>query len=406
MAQATFNQRPGAGARRGALRHSDGGRAPCRRSTTSRSSTHSPPPRRCMSTDDDREGRRSRRRTRRLTPPMGPRFLDFPLDVLFNIDRVRGPGRSPETPASPDPATSTRSLELDREAPSGRSSSPARTSGCDGAEEALRQLVERAGIPVFMNGQGRGCVPADHRARVLPSALEGVQGSGSRDRRRHADGLPPRLRTSSARTPRSCISTRRRAAPITSSLPRSIGRRRSTCPSRRSTKRSRTRPTRRLGSRRSATIEDAKLDEAQAELHSTPTRSIRCASTASSCRCSIAMRSSSATAATSSRTPAERFRRYEPGCWLDPGPFGCLGVGPGYAMAARLAHPDRQVVVLYGDGAIGFSAWSSRLSSATSSRSSRSSATTASGASRSTRCRRSTATTWRPTCGPASATTR
>jgi acetolactate synthase-1/2/3 large subunit len=46
---------------------------------------------------------------------------------------------------------------------------------------------------------------------------------------------------------------------------------------------------------------------------------------------------------------------YEPGCWLDPGPFGCLGVGPGYAMAARLAHPDRQVVVMYGDGALGFS---------------------------------------------------
>ncbi len=46
---------------------------------------------------------------------------------------------------------------------------------------------------------------------------------------------------------------------------------------------------------------------------------------------------------------------YEPGSWLDPGPFGCLGVGPGYSMAARLAQPDRQVVLLYGDGALGFS---------------------------------------------------
>jgi acetolactate synthase-1/2/3 large subunit len=45
---------------------------------------------------------------------------------------------------------------------------------------------------------------------------------------------------------------------------------------------------------------------------------------------------------------------YEPGCWLDPGPFGCLGCGPGYALAAKLAHPDRQVVLLLGDGAIGF----------------------------------------------------
>ena len=46
---------------------------------------------------------------------------------------------------------------------------------------------------------------------------------------------------------------------------------------------------------------------------------------------------------------------YRPGCWLDPGPFGCLGSGPGYALAAKLAHPERQVVLLLGDGAFGFS---------------------------------------------------
>jgi acetolactate synthase-1/2/3 large subunit len=45
---------------------------------------------------------------------------------------------------------------------------------------------------------------------------------------------------------------------------------------------------------------------------------------------------------------------FEPGCWLDPGPYGCLGSGPGYALAAKLAHPDRQVVLLLGDGAFGF----------------------------------------------------
>lgn len=45
---------------------------------------------------------------------------------------------------------------------------------------------------------------------------------------------------------------------------------------------------------------------------------------------------------------------FTPGCFLDPGPWGCLGMGPGYGMAARLAHPDRQVVVLLGDGALGF----------------------------------------------------
>jgi acetolactate synthase-1/2/3 large subunit len=45
---------------------------------------------------------------------------------------------------------------------------------------------------------------------------------------------------------------------------------------------------------------------------------------------------------------------FTPGCFLGPGPYGCLGSGTGYALAAALAHPDRQVAVCYGDGAIGF----------------------------------------------------
>jgi acetolactate synthase-1/2/3 large subunit len=45
---------------------------------------------------------------------------------------------------------------------------------------------------------------------------------------------------------------------------------------------------------------------------------------------------------------------YQPGTFLDPGPYGCLGMGPGYALAAGLAHPGGQVVLLLGDGAIGF----------------------------------------------------
>ncbi|MDQ1519252.1 MAG: hypothetical protein QOI55_325 [Actinomycetota bacterium] len=45
---------------------------------------------------------------------------------------------------------------------------------------------------------------------------------------------------------------------------------------------------------------------------------------------------------------------HEPGTFLDPGPYGCLGMGPGYALAASLAYPGRQVVLLLGDGAVGF----------------------------------------------------
>jgi acetolactate synthase-1/2/3 large subunit len=45
----------------------------------------------------------------------------------------------------------------------------------------------------------------------------------------------------------------------------------------------------------------------------------------------------------------------QPGGWLDPGPFGCLGAGVGAAIAARIARPSSQVVLLFGDGAAGMS---------------------------------------------------
>ncbi|MCD9154894.1 acetolactate synthase [Aeromicrobium duanguangcaii] len=44
-----------------------------------------------------------------------------------------------------------------------------------------------------------------------------------------------------------------------------------------------------------------------------------------------------------------------PGGWLDPGPYGCLGAGLGAAMAARIARPSSQIVLLMGDGAAGMS---------------------------------------------------
>ena len=44
-----------------------------------------------------------------------------------------------------------------------------------------------------------------------------------------------------------------------------------------------------------------------------------------------------------------------PYSWLDPGVFGTLGVGAGFAMGAQLVRPDADVWILYGDGAAGFS---------------------------------------------------
>ena len=49
------------------------------------------------------------------------------------------------------------------------------------------------------------------------------------------------------------------------------------------------------------------------------------------------------------------FRPRGPLSWLDPGAFGTLGVGGGFALGAKLCRPDAEVWILYGDGSCGFS---------------------------------------------------
>jgi acetolactate synthase-1/2/3 large subunit len=41
------------------------------------------------------------------------------------------------------------------------------------------------------------------------------------------------------------------------------------------------------------------------------------------------------------------------GAWMDPGPLGTLGVGMPFAIAAQIAHPDKRVLIIYGDGSFG-----------------------------------------------------
>ena len=54
---------------------------------------------------------------------------------------------------------------------------------------------------------------------------------------------------------------------------------------------------------------------------------------------------------------AQAVRPRGPGQWMDPGALGSLGVGTGFAMAAKLAHPDKEVMCLYGDGAFGMTSF-------------------------------------------------
>jgi len=54
-------------------------------------------------------------------------------------------------------------------------------------------------------------------------------------------------------------------------------------------------------------------------------------------------------------TGAYTLRPGGPLTWLDPGVFGTLGVGAGFALGAKVARPDHDVVILYGDGSAGYS---------------------------------------------------
>jgi acetolactate synthase-1/2/3 large subunit len=53
-------------------------------------------------------------------------------------------------------------------------------------------------------------------------------------------------------------------------------------------------------------------------------------------------------------TTAKWLRTSHPGHLLDPGPFGCLGVGAPFALAAKTVRPDARVGIVFGDGAFGF----------------------------------------------------
>jgi len=54
---------------------------------------------------------------------------------------------------------------------------------------------------------------------------------------------------------------------------------------------------------------------------------------------------------------AQAVRPRRPGQWMDPGALGSLGVGTGFAIAAGLAHPDKEIVCYYGDGAFSMTAF-------------------------------------------------
>jgi len=287
----------------------------------------------------------------------GPVFLDVPIDVFFASAAApeAGPARAVDRGPEPDPDEVRRIAALLREA-----ERPALVAGStvwwSCAEAELVRLAEAAGTPVVLNGMARGMLPPGHplfASRARSAALG------------EADlvlviGVPLDFRLNFGQAPVLADGARivyidvddfRKHRPAAAAL---------------------------YGDVRAAL---AALAEAARDL---PARGAWPARVAEANSRAVAADAALAATGGSPVHPArlvaevERFcdedaiivgdggdfvsfagrllHRRRPGLWIDGGPYGCLGSGPGYALAAKLAHPDRQVVLLSGDGAFGFSA--------------------------------------------------
>jgi acetolactate synthase I/II/III large subunit len=296
-----------------------------------------------------------------LTPPSGPAFLDFPLDVVFTEGNEGEPPAALPDPAAgpvPDPRELDRAAALLRDAE--RPVIMAGTSLYWGhGEDSLRRLAEAARIPVCLNGLARGCLPADHelfvsraRGRALKEADVALVVGVPMDFRLGFGGAfgeeteivvldraePPREHP---RTPAAELYGA--LGPALDALAAAAGDAGATADDRAAwldaLRREET-------ERRAA--ERPELEDGRAPLH--PMR-VYGELAAVLDRDAIVIGDGGDFVSYAGRV----MDTYAPGRWLDPGPYGCLGCGPGYALAAKLAHPGRQVVLLLGDGAFGFS---------------------------------------------------
>jgi acetolactate synthase-1/2/3 large subunit len=296
-----------------------------------------------------------------LTPHSGPSFLDFPLDHVFGVADEPAPA-----PAVPQPwlGPAADRAGIDRVAALlSDAERPVIMAGTGlywgRGETVLLALAEQLRVPVFLNGLARGCVPADHelsfsRARsaglggadvaiVIGVPLDFRLGFGA------AFGPDTEIVVIDAAEPER-VQPRPVAAELHGALPATLAAIAAASGVGHAASAERGAwlvGLRALEDERRAG-EAAELADPRAPLH--PMR-IYGELAGILDRDAIVIGDGGDFVSYAGRV-VDSFR---PGCWLDPGPFGCLGSGPGYALAAKLAHPDRQVVLLMGDGAFGFS---------------------------------------------------
>jgi acetolactate synthase I/II/III large subunit len=287
-----------------------------------------------------------------VEPHRGPVFVDFPLDVFGpaagevpDVDSPSGRGVEPDPDAVAELAGMIAAAER-----------PALVVGSDvywaGAWDELRAAVEQLRVPVFSNGLGRGTLPADHelaflrtrgllRTRadlvvVVGTPLDFRLGFG----RFGSAGVAHVVDAESQRAAHVDVPTvAGDLAAVFRAIAERAGRRADHEPW--------------IAELRAA--EDA-ARTAEAPLLAAADDPIKPSRVYGELRRRLARDAVVICDGGDFASYAGKYVEvFEPGCWLDTGPYGCLGNGLGYAIAARVARPDAQVVALLGDGAAGFS---------------------------------------------------
>jgi acetolactate synthase-1/2/3 large subunit len=292
------------------------------------------------------------------TPHRGPTFVDVPMDGWgpTDSDVPRAPEVGELSGQAPGPDAVARVAAL-----VGAASRPVLMVGSDvywgGAESEVRAFAEATRVPVFANDLGRGVVPADHElafSRARKPAFEGadlvvVAGTPLDFRLGFGSFAAPvvhladapevvarhvELAASTAGDLRATFAALAELAPAAGGTPARAARDKWIAQLRGEERQRRSAESDRLLSAADP-IDPARV---YGELRQRLARD------------AIVIGDGGDFVSYAGKY----IDTFTPGCFLGPGPYGCLGAGTGYALAAALAHPDRQVVVMYGDGAIGF----------------------------------------------------
>ena len=295
-----------------------------------------------------------------LTGRPGPVFVEIPVDLLMTMVEDR---------LAPIP---TQYVHRERQAGDpdaiarlaallARAKRPVVMAGggvyWDDAAKDLQGFAEGAGLPVFMNGAGRGCLPSDHplafsqaRGMALGQA-DLVLVLGTPLDFRLGYGRPPSFAEDAQVVMVDCDPTELgRNRPLALGLSGHIGL-----------------VLRQLGDALPSGLAARGTDwlaalrkkeaESQAKLlverrsEDTPISHYRMAheiAAVMDASTTVVGDGGDVVGCASKIVPLER-----PGQWLDPGPFGCLGVGPSFAIAAKLLRPADRVLLIAGDGAFG-----------------------------------------------------